>query len=142
MAVKAVVPFPHSFMSIKIDRGKGERHAIPIPKEKLMVTRKIRMLSTHQGSPDGINVNEYEVGKTYDLPPRLAEIFLDAEWAEEDRALDGPEETKIDTPEDIQKAQEKAARKKAANKKRAAKRKAVREKKAAAKLAAEESAKE
>lgn len=142
MAVKAVVPFPHETMPIKYDRGKGNRHAIPIPKERLMITRKIRMLSTKAGSPDGINVNEYLAGQTYNLPPRLAEIFLDSEVAEEDRALDGPEEIKVDTPEDIQKAQEKAARKKAANKKRAAKRKAAREKKAAAKLAAEESAKE
>lgn len=109
-----------------------------------MVTKKIRMLVDHSGSPDGIHVNDYKAGETYDLPPRLAEIFLDNEWAEEDRCLGGPEEVKdgplsgitegaekeIDTPE----AREK-------KKKRAAQRKKAREKKKAAKLAAKEATK-
>lgn len=59
-----------------------------------MNSRKIRMLVTHRGSPDGINVNEYQAGQKYDLPERLAQIFLDAGYAEEDRAFDGPEEIK------------------------------------------------
>jgi len=71
-------------MSVKIDRGKGERHAeSPIPKEER--TEKVRMLGTHRGSPDGIQVNEYQAGEKYDLPERLAGIFLDAGMAEEDK---------------------------------------------------------
>ena len=70
-------------MAVKIDRGKGERHASPIPKE--MKSMKVRMLVTHDGSPDGININEYQAGQKYDLPERLARIFLDAGWAEEDK---------------------------------------------------------
>lgn len=46
---------------------------------------KVRMLGTHKGSPDGIQVNEYQAGEKYDLPKRLADIFLDADMAEEDK---------------------------------------------------------
>lgn len=52
---------------------------------------KIRMLQTQKGSPDGIQVNEYEQGKKYDLPESLAEVFLDNKWAEQDKALEIPE---------------------------------------------------
>lgn len=36
----------------------------------------VKMKATVIGSPDGIIVNTYENGKEYDLPTRLAEIFL------------------------------------------------------------------
>lgn len=52
------------------------------------------MLRTMKGSPDGIQVNEYEIGKKYDLPIILAKPWLERGWAEEDRVLDVPKETK------------------------------------------------
>ena len=54
---------------------------------------KVRMLSTRRGSPDGIEIREYEAGKKYDLSPSLTEIFLGAGWAEEDKEM-APSETK------------------------------------------------
>jgi len=55
---------------------------------------KIRMLSTQKGSPDGIQVNEYEVGQKYDLPQGLAMVFLKLGWAEEDKDLGSAPEKK------------------------------------------------
>ena len=43
---------------------------------------KVKMLVSHSGSPDGIQVFLYESGKEYDLPDRLAAIFLAEGWAE------------------------------------------------------------
>lgn len=36
----------------------------------------IRMLQTQPGSPDGVQVFEYQEGKEYDVPERLAAAFL------------------------------------------------------------------
>lgn len=55
---------------------------------------KIRMIVTTKGSPDGIQVNEYQAGGKYDLPESLAKVFLDNNWAEEDKDLGRPKETK------------------------------------------------
>lgn len=55
---------------------------------------KVRMLQTMKGSPDGIQVEEYKVGEVYDLPPSLASVFLREKWAEQDKSLKGPSETK------------------------------------------------
>lgn len=55
---------------------------------------RIRMTTTTKASPDGIQVNTYEQGRTYELPEPFARIFLDNEWAIEDKALDAPPETK------------------------------------------------
>ena len=48
---------------------------------------KVRMLTTKQGSPNGLEIRDYEAGQKYDLPARLAEIFLSQGWAEEDKEL-------------------------------------------------------
>lgn len=48
---------------------------------------KVRMLTTKRGSPDGLEIREYEAGQKYDLPDRLAGIFLSQDWAEEDKEL-------------------------------------------------------
>lgn len=45
-----------------------------------MVT--VVMKETRKGSPDGISVVEYEKGREYELPPRLAQIFIGAAYAE------------------------------------------------------------
>jgi len=37
---------------------------------------KIKMLKKTQGSPNGIQVNVYEVGEIYDLPDGLANTFV------------------------------------------------------------------
>jgi hypothetical protein len=47
----------------------------------------IRMLKTMRGSPDGIQVFEYQAGQKYDLPDDLAGVFLREGWAEEDKEL-------------------------------------------------------
>ena len=43
---------------------------------------KVQMLVSKKGSPDGIRVFLYESGKEYDLPDRLANIFITEGWAE------------------------------------------------------------
>ena len=92
-------------MPVVIDKkGKG-RHAdvSPLPiilKEKSM---KVRMKETKKGSPDGVEVNEYKKGRTYDLPDRLAGAFVRAGWATVVKPPKPPEEEKetkvIEPPE-------------------------------------------
>lgn len=55
---------------------------------------RVRMKTTRRGSPDGIHAVEYEVGKVYDLPPSLAQPWLERGICEEDKVLDGPPEIK------------------------------------------------
>jgi hypothetical protein len=43
---------------------------------------KVLMLASKKGSPDGIRVFLYESGKEYNLPDRLANIFIAEGWAE------------------------------------------------------------
>ena len=47
----------------------------------------VRMLTTKLGSPDGLEVREYEAGRKYDIPERLAANFLGQGAAEEDKEL-------------------------------------------------------
>lgn len=44
----------------------------------------IKMLSTKQGSPNGIIVRTYERGCVYELPGELAEAFIGEGWAAPD----------------------------------------------------------
>lgn len=55
-------------------------------REKEKKPIKIKMLQTHKGSPDGIRIEEYQTGQVYDLPQRLARIFLNEGWGIELRA--------------------------------------------------------
>jgi len=57
------------------------------------------MLTSKRGSPDGLEIREYEAGKKYDLPARLAGIFLSQGWAEEDKEL--VLEVKIEAPAEV-----------------------------------------
>ena len=43
---------------------------------------KVRMLLDHSGSPDGVGIVNYLKGETYDIPDRLATVFLEQKWAE------------------------------------------------------------
>lgn len=43
---------------------------------------QIKMLETALGSPDGVQVNTYEAGETYELPEILADAFLGDRVAE------------------------------------------------------------
>ena len=43
---------------------------------------RIKMLRTQPGSPDGVEVNVYEAGESYELPDDLAAVFLREDWAE------------------------------------------------------------
>ena len=38
---------------------------------------KIVMTETKKGSPDGLKVNTYEKGKTYEIPEELAKVFVE-----------------------------------------------------------------
>jgi len=42
---------------------------------------KIKMLKTVKGSPNGIDILEYESGEIYNLPKELADIFIHEGWA-------------------------------------------------------------
>ena len=42
---------------------------------------RLTMTETRDGSPDGIAVNTYVAGESYDIPDRLGRIFLDEKWA-------------------------------------------------------------
>jgi len=46
------------------------------------------MLITKKGSPDGIQVIEYQAGQKYDLPQELADVLLREGWAEEDKVIE------------------------------------------------------
>jgi len=59
-----------------------------------MEVKRIRMIQTRHGSPDGIQVFQYQAGQVYTVPDDLANIFLSQGWAEEDKTLDGLMETK------------------------------------------------
>ncbi len=39
---------------------------------------KVRMLKTVKGSPNGIKVHRYEIGKVYELNDALLKCFIDA----------------------------------------------------------------
>lgn len=56
--------------------------------------RRVRMIQTRYGSPDGIQVFQYQAGQVYSVPDDLANVFLSQGWAEEDKTLDGMMETK------------------------------------------------
>lgn len=43
----------------------------------------VKMKLTERGAPDGIQVNTYEEGKTYDIPDSLGEVFVEENWATE-----------------------------------------------------------
>lgn len=70
---------------------------------------KVRMKEDKRGSPDGINVIDYEKGKTYDMPDVLAKPWIKKglavavkppkleEEVEEPKAEE-PEETKEEAP--------------------------------------------
>lgn len=81
-------------MVVKVDWINPIEHTTVYDLLKKEKTMKIRMLIDQKGSPDGIQVNEYEAGKKYDLPANLAQVFLDNNWAEEDKAFDSAPEKK------------------------------------------------
>lgn len=58
--------------------------------------KRVRMLSTQDGSPDGVTVNRYKEGQTYDVPVPLAEVMLTERWAEE-AAKEPPDDTEAVT---------------------------------------------
>jgi hypothetical protein len=64
--------------------------------------KTIQMLETQLGSPDGIEVREYEEDETYELPDRLADIFLEQRWAEEvTPSIDDVLEEQVDEDEPV-----------------------------------------
>ena len=44
---------------------------------------KLLMLSTQKGSPYGNTVEEYSIDVEYEIPEKLAKVFLSLEWAKE-----------------------------------------------------------
>jgi len=55
---------------------------------------KIKVKETHDASSDGVTINTYEAGQVYDMPDRLAQMFLDNGWGADSKAKAGPSETK------------------------------------------------
>lgn len=55
---------------------------------------RVHVTKTRKGSPDGIEVREYQAGESYEMPDSLGAVFLREGWAEADKSLPGPEETK------------------------------------------------
>jgi len=55
---------------------------------------KIRMRATKICYPDGIHEKECLQGKKYDLPESIARSWLNQGFAEEDKTLNIPKETK------------------------------------------------
>lgn len=45
----------------------------------------IRMTESIKGSPDGIAVNTYEAGQSYEVPTSLATVFLEQGWGKESK---------------------------------------------------------
>jgi len=58
---------------------------------------KIKVLKTHQASPNGTLINNYEEGKVYDMPEKLAGIFITQKWGIEFSDVKKVEEKSIDT---------------------------------------------
>ena len=61
---------------------------------------KVRMLVTQMGAGDdrGLEVQRHESGRSYDLPDTLDEVYLAEGWAELDKAMPRPPETKVEAP--------------------------------------------
>ncbi|MFC4768737.1 hypothetical protein [Effusibacillus consociatus] len=72
-----------------------------------MSEKRIEIVQSMPGSPDGIRVNDYKKGDIFEvpspeMPESLAKVFLDEGWAKEtkkkpvpeNKADQGPEETK------------------------------------------------
>lgn len=58
---------------------------------------KIKMLKTSKGSLNGINVQDYKAGKTYDITESLYKCFLGdkvCELVREKKKIDSPPENK------------------------------------------------
>lgn len=57
----------------------------------------ITVTKTQQASPDGVHIQEYEAGATYEMPEALAQVFLEQKWgarADEKKSAKGPRENK------------------------------------------------
>lgn len=77
-----------------LDWRKQGRIPLPFDPYKGVKIMKVKMIKTMKGSPDGIQVNEYEAGKEYDLPEGLANNFLGQDVAKKNKEKKGPEENK------------------------------------------------
>jgi hypothetical protein len=75
-------------------KDRGRRHAVPDPILPNEVNMKVRMLQTRPAAPDGIHVQEFKAGETYDVPSSLAEPWLAAKVCEQDKLAPGPSEFK------------------------------------------------
>jgi len=80
--------------SQKEAKDRGRRHAVPGPILPDEVNMKVRMLTTRAAAPDGIHVQEFKAGESYELPASLAEPWLAAKVCEQDKMGKGPSEKK------------------------------------------------
>jgi hypothetical protein len=53
------------------------------------MNKKLTMLSSHEGSPDGRRVQWYLAGQTYDVSESLSAIFLKEKWAVDADSFEG-----------------------------------------------------
>jgi hypothetical protein len=66
---------------------------------------KIRMIKTTRGSENGIQINEYEAGKVYDVNFSLANVFVRvlrvADLVQEEKSIASAPENKTIQPEEV-----------------------------------------
>lgn len=55
---------------------------------------KVKVKETHEASANGITISTYEAGQVYDMPPRLADMFIANGWGTDAKVKAGPSETK------------------------------------------------
>lgn len=73
---------------------------------------RVEVLTTMDGSPDGVLVRTYEVGGIYEMPTGLAEVFLAEGWGREVKgAADVQEEAPAPPPGPVADKAEKPKRK-------------------------------
>jgi len=73
---------------------------------------KVRMKEDKQAAPDGINIIDYQKGRTYDMPEGMAKAFIKqgvvaAVKPVKEEKVEEPNETKVIEPEETKKEDEK-----------------------------------
>lgn len=56
--------------------------------------KRVRMIETRSGRHNQYQAFRYDAGKTFYLPPTMANLFIERGWAMEDKSLDAAPETK------------------------------------------------
>lgn len=55
---------------------------------------RVKVTQTQRASSDGVTINEYQAGKTYDMPDNLGQMFIEHGWGKDANKKAGPSEDK------------------------------------------------